>query len=379
MKSIEVLLLYLKDKWSCYNPFSQPNKLQITINDEKYKLTINCNVLGFGDPLYLKKSPKLIIFAFSVTNPNSYKGVYRRMIFQTPAAHLSSTPIILIGDHTKWRNNTEETENQISTKKGEELARRIKAVKYMEWPVSIINNVEMGSAAENNVLMEIDWDWFRAQKIKIPTTPTTTLSFDIYVTGFEAVIKDVTRRFVFNERLNVVGDCLNEQIYFYDKNDREFFTLIEIDGEEHKLRVTNTVLNLTMLRATYPIIHHRTLLAFSVVKAYHFKLLQEHLKKDNFYNYPTIILVGYQTDLRNDSRILKKLSEKNEQPITFEMGEQLARDFNMLNYLECSSSDDTEIQNVFEEAVWTLLRDKEQERSKKSKRNRGFFKRLFKR
>jgi len=382
MTTIQVLLHYFKD--NSYIPILQPKNLQITINDEKYNLIINGSSLTsfFHDQRKLKnKSPKLIIFGFSVTNPTSYKGVFKEMAYNMPLiADLSNIPIILIGDHIKLRHDTEDMENQIITKMGEKLARRIRAVKYLEYSNCILNDIEMKGKTESSIWEEINWFSFSVQKRKIPRKSLPKmLSFKINVAGLDDSGKrDLIRRIVFGERLSVVGDCLHEETYFYEKDDETFSTFIEIDGEVHNLMVANKELrkcNAAKFQSGFWDDCDLTFFVLSVVRPRNFKLIYDKIKILTLSS--IIVLVGYQTDLRNNSEILKKLSERNEQPITFEMGEQLARDLDAVKYLECSSSDDTEIQKVFEEAVWTLLRQKEQERSKKSKRNKGFFKRLF--
>jgi len=84
-------------------------------------------------------------------------------------------------------------------------------------------------------------------------------------------------------------------------------------------------------------------------------------KSDNF----SIILLGNQIDLRNDPDTLKILSNQGKQPITDKKSKQLEREINAetnaVTYLNCSSNEQKEIENVFEEAVWASLRKMEKE------------------
>jgi len=91
--------------------------------------------------------------------------------------------------------------------------------------------------------------------------------------------------------------------------------------------------------------------------------------------------------LRNDTETLNSLSKQEKHPITSEMGEQLARNIDVVKYLECSCNDQKRIENLFAEAVWSSLRKIEQERQNHNKsfiqtatKNKpSFFKRIFKR
>eukprot|EP01133_Synstelium_polycarpum_P017928 gene17928-21386_t len=51
----------------------------------------------------------------------------------------------------------------------------------------------------------------------------------------------------------------------------------------------------------------------------------------------TIILVGTKCDLRDDREALEKLREKNQQPLSPQQGEQMAKDIKAFCYLECSA------------------------------------------
>ena len=51
----------------------------------------------------------------------------------------------------------------------------------------------------------------------------------------------------------------------------------------------------------------------------------------------TIILVGTKCDLRDDKETLERLREKNQAPLTFAQGEQMAKDIKAVCYMECSA------------------------------------------
>ena len=122
---------------------------------------------------------------------------------------------------------------------------------------------------------------------------------------------------------------------------------------------------------------------FSAIDRCNFNLLEKSLEKDmrNIFGelfdiQLPIILVGTKIDLRND---LETLSNQRNDPVTYEMGEQLAHKIKAVKYLECSSSDGTDIEKVLEEAVWASLCRFEEERKTLIQKEKGFLKRLFER
>ena len=202
--------------------------------------------------------------------------------------------------------------------------------------------------------------------------------------------RQLVRRFVFNERLDVFGECLNEQKYFYTRAlfKCSYSTFIEIDGETFELEVELERTNFSMLRKKASTILFVFLVVdFDSYNAITNDLVQEIQSKHRYEYFgntytPPVILLGYEADLRNDAAILKKLSKHGLQPTTHEMGEELARKVNAVRYLEYSCSDTSEINNVFEAAVLSSLRDFEEVRRyqiEKFKPEQGFFKRLLKR
>lgn len=50
-----------------------------------------------------------------------------------------------------------------------------------------------------------------------------------------------------------------------------------------------------------------------------------------------MILVGTQSDLRYDARILDKLRKNKQSPVSFEQGEKLAKELGVYQYMECSA------------------------------------------
>ena len=285
-----------------------------------------------------------------------------------------NTPIILVGCNTEDRIEMEGSEvltslknKQISTKKGEKLARTLNATKYAE----CLNICETD-------LQDIYEEVVRTLIYYGNLMP----SFRIFVVGKQNSGKtDMIRRLVYGERSNVVGKCLSDQSNFRNDDKDKFSTHIENDGEEFHL-LLNNVKDLSEAGKLLPLLITKliffywdndyklayyyadaAILVFSVIDPDSFNAITKDLtsgirpENNILPDYPIpIIFVGNQTDLRNDSETLNNLSEQGKEPITYEKGEQLARRIKSIKYLECSISDLTEIESVFEETVWASLR-----------------------
>jgi len=68
-----------------------------------------------------------------------------------------------------------------------------------------------------------------------------------------------------------------------------------------------------------------------------------------------IILVGTKLDLRGKSEAIQSLKENNQEPITSEKGEALAKQIGAKRYLECSALTQEGLAKVFEEAVKVIM------------------------
>eukprot|EP01095_Lingulamoeba_sp_RSL-Kostka_P008999 TRINITY_DN306_c1_g2_i8.p2 TRINITY_DN306_c1_g2~~TRINITY_DN306_c1_g2_i8.p2 ORF type:complete len:193 (-),score=73.54 TRINITY_DN306_c1_g2_i8:782-1360(-) len=67
------------------------------------------------------------------------------------------------------------------------------------------------------------------------------------------------------------------------------------------------------------------------------------------------ILVGTKLDLRNDSETIEKLKSQNQEAITGEKGQELAKKIKAIKYLECSAKTGENLKTVFDEAVKAVL------------------------
>jgi len=68
-----------------------------------------------------------------------------------------------------------------------------------------------------------------------------------------------------------------------------------------------------------------------------------------------IIIVGTKLDLRGKTEAIQNLKENNQEPISTEKGEALAKKIGAKKYLECSALTQEGLAKVFEEAVKVIL------------------------
>ncbi|CAG9797834.1 unnamed protein product [Chironomus riparius] len=68
-----------------------------------------------------------------------------------------------------------------------------------------------------------------------------------------------------------------------------------------------------------------------------------------------IILVGTKSDLREHKQTIEKLREKRQHPITFVIGQAMAKEIGAVKYLECSALNQKGLKTVFDEAIRSVL------------------------
>ena len=93
------------------------------------------------------------------------------------------------------------------------------------------------------------------------------------------------------------------------------------------------------------------------------------------------LLVGTQVDLRDDPVQLDKLAKNKQKPITFDIGEKLAKELKAVKYVECSALTQVShrfsymlvmkfafqkgLKNVFDEAILAAFEPPPQDRKRK--------------
>ena len=61
------------------------------------------------------------------------------------------------------------------------------------------------------------------------------------------------------------------------------------------------------------------------------------------------LIVGTQTDLRDDSSVREKLAKQRMQPVRKEDGERMAKELGAVKYVECSALTQYKLKDVFDE------------------------------
>lgn len=78
------------------------------------------------------------------------------------------------------------------------------------------------------------------------------------------------------------------------------------------------------------------------------------------------LIVGTQTDLRDDPQVREKLAKQKMQPVRKEDGEKMAKELGAVKYVECSALTQYKLKDVFDEAIVAAL-EPPQQKSGKSK------------
>ena len=93
------------------------------------------------------------------------------------------------------------------------------------------------------------------------------------------------------------------------------------------------------------------LVCFSVVSPSSFENVKEKWVPEITHHCPRtpFLLVGTQIDLRDDAATVEKLAENNQEPLSLDMGDSLAREVRAVKYVECSARSQKGLKNVFDE------------------------------
>jgi Ras-related C3 botulinum toxin substrate 1 len=102
------------------------------------------------------------------------------------------------------------------------------------------------------------------------------------------------------------------------------------------------------------------LICFSVISPASYENVRAKWHPEVQHHCPTThcLVVGTKTDLRDDAAALQRLKEKNLEPISFQMGQQLAKDINAVKYMECSALTQKGLKDVFDEGIRAVIAPK---------------------
>lgn len=101
------------------------------------------------------------------------------------------------------------------------------------------------------------------------------------------------------------------------------------------------------------------LVCFSVTSPASFENVREKWFPEVHHHCPGVpcLIVGTQTDLRDDPQVREKLSKQKMQPVRKEDGERMAKDLGAVKYVECSALTQFKLKDVFDEVRLLPLLD----------------------
>ena len=99
------------------------------------------------------------------------------------------------------------------------------------------------------------------------------------------------------------------------------------------------------------------LVCFSVTSPASFENVREKWFPEVHHHCPGVpcLIVGTQTDLRDDPQVREKLAKQKMQPVRKEDGEKMAKELGAVKYVECSALTQFKLKDVFDEAIVAAL------------------------
>lgn len=93
------------------------------------------------------------------------------------------------------------------------------------------------------------------------------------------------------------------------------------------------------------------LVCFSVTSPASFENVREKWFPEVHHHCPGVpcLIVGTQTDLRDDAQVREKLAKQKMQPVRKEDGERMAKELGAIKYVECSALTQYKLKDVFDE------------------------------
>lgn len=93
------------------------------------------------------------------------------------------------------------------------------------------------------------------------------------------------------------------------------------------------------------------LVCFSVTSPASFENVREKWFPEVHHHCPGVpcLIVGTQTDLRDDPQVREKLAKQKMQPVRKEDGERMAKELGAVKYVECSALTQFKLKDVFDE------------------------------
>ena len=97
------------------------------------------------------------------------------------------------------------------------------------------------------------------------------------------------------------------------------------------------------------------LVCFSVTSPASFENVREKWFPEVHHHCPGVpcLIVGTQTDLREDAQVREKLAKQKMQPVRKEDGERMAKELGAVKYVECSALTQFKLKDVFDEVRYS--------------------------
>jgi Ras-related C3 botulinum toxin substrate 1 len=151
-----------------------------------------------------------------------------------------------------------------------------------------------------------------------------------------------------------------------------YSALVNNKGHQYNLHVWDTAgqEDFDHIRALSYISTDIYLVCFSVVSRNSFENAKTKWIEELKHHSPKvpIILVGTKTDLRNNTKILKRLADMRTSPVSFQQGVAAANQIGATKYLEASPFTDFDtVKCIFDEAIFVAAKKKRRARKKHAK------------
>ncbi|KAJ5066111.1 hypothetical protein M0811_03444 [Anaeramoeba ignava] len=308
------------------------------------------NLFVDGKPLTYPGT-NVVLICFSIDNKESFENVKNKWIPEIQH-HCTNVPFILVGTQSELRDDFQ-TINKLSQKglspisyqQGFGLSIEVKATKYIE--CSARNQVNINEVFEEAV-----------RAVNYSSEFDTTENYSEQQKPFD--VKSIKCVFVGDQeskKTEMIMTYANGQ-YPTDYVPTVFDNYVKnlfVDGNEFELGLWDTAPQEDYDRLR-PLSYPNTnvvLICFSIVNQKSFENVKNKWVPEINQYLPNVpfILVGTQSELRDDFQTINKLSQKGLSPISYQQGFGLSIEVKATKYIECSARNQINLNEVFEEAV----------------------------
>jgi len=109
------------------------------------------------------------------------------------------------------------------------------------------------------------------------------------------------------------------------------------------------------------------LVCFSVISGSSFENVKTKWVPEIQHHAPNvpILLVGTKSDLRKDDNTIKQLNSRQQQMVTIEFAQKMAKEIGAVNFLECSALTQEGLKQVFDDAIRAAMSKPNKPKGKK--------------